>query len=325
MLKSTFLLAFALAGAFFIGGCNENTSDPTTTTKPNAPTAIMAQSVSESSVKIKWTAPTGTFDSYHVKIMDGTTLVKEDKAVAKTVTTYTATNLTEGKAYSFEVMAVSGTEMSSAVKITWAPARRSTVSFKLYSSKNNTNGSGLNIFGTDNPSVKKVAEGALWDICFDDEGGNFIGSPGVSRYVEEDANGDYVFKSAPSQVARIVSLPRKVSGTDTTVARIYEGVSSLDDVYESQDLSVLASDTRYAERLVNLNNVADKTKGIVFLVRYRPDPEKTDYYFAKVLVKSNGTSLVQGTGANAFVEVEVSYQKFLNMPYAGTKPGKGNN
>jgi hypothetical protein len=46
------------------------------------------------------------------KVMDGTTLVQEDKAVAKTATTYTATGLTEGKAYSFEVMAVSGTEMS---------------------------------------------------------------------------------------------------------------------------------------------------------------------------------------------------------------------
>jgi hypothetical protein len=57
MLKSTFLLAFALAGALFIGGCNENTTDPVTGTKPNAPTAIMAQSASATSVKIKWTAP----------------------------------------------------------------------------------------------------------------------------------------------------------------------------------------------------------------------------------------------------------------------------
>lgn len=324
MFKSTFFLAFALAGALFIGGCNENTTDVITGTKPNAPTAIMAQSASATSVKIKWTAPSGTFDSYHVKIMDGTTLVKEDKALAKTATTYTATGLTEGKAYSFEVMAVSGTEMSTAVKITWAPARRTTTSFKLYSGKNTTEGSGLNIFGTDNPSVKKVAEGALWDICFDDEGGFFIGSPGVSRYVEKNSSDEYVFKSAPSQIARIVSLPRKVVGTDTTIGRVYEGVSTLDDVYESQDLSVLATDTRYAERLINLDNVADKTKGIVFLVRYRPDLDKTDYYFAKVLVKSNGTSLVQGTGSNAYVEVEVSYQKFINLPYAGIKPGSGN-
>ena len=88
MFKSTFFLAFALAGALFIGGCNENTTDVITGTKPNAPTAIMAQSASATSVKIKWTAPSGTFDSYHVKIMDGTTLVKEDKAVAKTATTF---------------------------------------------------------------------------------------------------------------------------------------------------------------------------------------------------------------------------------------------
>ncbi|HRK59719.1 MAG TPA: fibronectin type III domain-containing protein [Candidatus Kapabacteria bacterium] len=302
MLKSTFLLAFALAGALFIGGCNENTTDPVTGTKPNAPTAIMAQSASATSVKIKWTAPTGTFDNYHVKVMDGTTLVQEDKAVAKTATTYTATGLTEGKAYSFEVMTVSGTEMSSAVKITWAPATRAGGTFRLYSGNNNTEGSGLNIFGTAAPSVKKVAEGALWDICFDDDGGTFVGSPGQSRYVEEVAD-RLVFKQAPTQEARLIFL-----------GRLYTGINSLDEIYESEDLSIIPATSKFEEKLIDLASVTDKTKGVGFVCRYKVDDDTR--YYAKVVVKSDGTSIVRGSGSNAFIEVEVSYQKEKNVPYA---------
>jgi hypothetical protein len=37
-------------------------------------------------------------------------------------------------------------------------------------------------------------------------------------------------------------------------------------------------------------------------------------------VKSVNNSYVQGTGADAFVEVEVSYQSVSNVAYAGIKP-----
>lgn len=308
MLKSKFVLAFALVGALILGGCNENTTDPIT--KPDAPKALMAQSVNATSVKIKWTAPTSTFDSYHIKIMDGTTLVKEDKTIAKTATTYTATGLTDGKVYTFEVMTVSGTEMSSATTIKWAPANRTTASIKLYSGQNTSQGSGLNIFGSADPSNKKVAEGAMWDLCFDDEGGNFVGSPGVSKYVVENNAGAYVFKSAMDQEARLV-----------TVGNLYTGISSLDDIFETQDLSILSGTNKFEEKLIDLSSVTDQTKGIGFVIRYKVD-DNTRYY-AKVFVKSTGGKIVQGTGANAYIEVDVSYQKVANVAYAGIHPFEG--
>lgn len=307
MFKSKFFLAFALAGALIIGGCNENTTDPIL--KPDAPSAAMAQSVSATSVKIKWTAPTSTFDNFQVKVMDGTTQVGTTATVPKATTTYTATGLTEGKVYTFEVMAVTGTEMSSSATVKWAPASRTSSSMKLYSGSNNLQGSGLNIFGDASPSNKKVAEGALWDLCFDDDGGTFVGSPGVSKYVKiETVGGEdkYVFTKAPDQEARLV-----------TMGRLYTGISSLDDIYETQDLSVLANSTdKFEEKLIDLSTVTGTT-GVGFVIRYRAD--ETNRYYAKVFVKSTDGKLVQGSGADAYIEVDVSYQKVANVAYAGMK------
>lgn len=309
MFKSKFFLAFALAGALIIGGCNENTTDPIL--KPDAPSAIMAQSVSSTSVKVKWTAPATTFDNFQVKVMDGATQVGTTATVPKATTTYTATGLTEGKVYTFEVMTVNGTEMSSSVTIKWAPASRTTSSIRLYSGLNTTQGSGLNIFGNALPSNKKVAEGALWDLCFDDEGGSFVGSPGVSKYVTELTVGGetkYVFAKATDQEARLISM-----------GRLYTGISSLDDIYETQDLSVLANSTdKFEEKLIDLSSVTDKTKGIGFVIRYKFD-DATRYY-AKVFVKSTGGKLVQGSLADAYIEVDVSYQKVANVAHAGIRP-----
>ena len=300
MFKSTFFLAFALAGALFIGGCNENTTDVITGTKPNAPTAIMAQSASATSVKIKWTAPSGTFDSYHVKIMDGTTLVKEDKAVAKTATTYTATGLTEGKAYSFEVMAVSGTEMSTAVKITWAPASRASGTFKLYSEKSTTFGSGIEITGT--PVVLKIADGERWDLCFDDKGTDVrIAAPGQSRYVDNN----YKF-------------PNGNESKITRIGRVYTGVSSIDDIYDSKALNDVSNPAdSLKEQFLELKNY-DATKGGVGFVLFKDDSKN----YAKVVILAKDGKLVQGSGNDTFVEIQVSYQTAANVPYAGIRPAR---
>ena len=43
---------------------------------------------------------------------------------------------------------------------------------------------------------------------------------------------------------------------------------------------------------------------------------KTDYNYAKVLVKYNNGSFLQGTSPNRYVEFEISYQKVTGVPYA---------
>jgi hypothetical protein len=99
-----------------------------------------------------------------------------------------------------------------------------------------------------------------------------------------------------------------------SLGRLYTGVNSLDEIYESEDLSIIPATSKFEEKLIDLASVTDKTKGVGFVCRYKEDDDTR--YYAKVVVKSDGTSIVRGSGSNAFIEVEVSYQKEKNVPYA---------
>lgn len=294
----------ALLGAFIltlgIAGCNENDNPVTPPTAPNAPTGLMATSRSATSIGLKWTAPaTGvTPTGYSIKYtpVGGTAQTMD---VATTSTTADITGLVEGTIYTITVSAKNSTAVSTASSaVMWAPAKRLTGTFKIYSSKSTTNGSGLRFNPAD---VLKIADGPEWDICFDDKDGRpLVGSPGVSGYV--DGNNQF-----PGQKdAKIVALGRD-----------YLGVNSLDDIYDVDSLSV-APTGGFKEVLKDLSTVPDKTKGYGFVVRSRKDPATVN--FAKVLVKSDGTKLVQGTAPEQYIEVEVSYQTITNTPFALVMP-----
>ena len=273
--------------------CDQTVTPDDPKVAPNAPTNVMATSVNETTVGLKWLksltgeTPTG----YIITITEagattGTTLpVSGGSTEAVNVS-----GLTEGTIYTFSVQAVNDTVKSAASpSVMWAPAKRQTGTFKLYSSKSTTNGSGLSL---KNGTVLKIADGAQWEFCYDDKDGRpLVGSPGVSGY------------TLPSGEFLIVSMD--------TVASHYVRANSLDDVYGASALDFQAG---FTENLVDLSSLADQTKGVVFTVRSRVN--STTVNFAKVLVKSNGTSFVNGTGADSYIEVEVSYQTVVNVPYA---------
>lgn len=295
------LAKFALAGvmilALGIAGCNENDNPTNPPATPNAPTALMATSRSETTVGLKWTAPaTGAAPTgYTVNYTaNGVT-----NSLNTTGTTLDVPGLTEGTIYTFTVVSKNGTASSVASgAIMWAPAKRLTGTFKIYSSKSTTNGSGLRF----NPAaVLKIDQGEQWDICFDNKDGKpLVGSPGVSGYV--DVNAEF----PNGKVVKLVATGRD-----------YTGVNSLDEIYDVDSLSV-APTGGFHENLKDLSTVPDQTKGYAFVVRSRVDPNTVN--FAKVLVKSNGTGFVQGTGNEQYIEVEVSYQTLTNVPYALVAP-----
>jgi hypothetical protein len=285
--------------ALVMVGCNTNdVVDPGPKTAPAAPTNLMAKSVSETKIGLKWTASTGSVIPTGYKI-----IVREKGAAssqtldAGTSTVTEISSLTEGKIYEFSVYAVNDTAKSAATAVVeWAPARRATGTFKLYSSNNTTNGSGLAIVGMTTPAVLKISQGDLWDICFDDKtaGDPLLGSPGQSRYVDNN------YKFPNGKDAKVVYL----------ATLQYPSVNSIDEIYETSALMIPSSN---GEKMLKLSTVTGTT-GFGFVIGTKNADNSVN--FSKIVVKRVGGNLVQGTGADSFVECEVSYQYFKDVPYA---------
>ncbi len=298
-------IVMAALAAIVMVGCNAN--DPVDPgTAPDAPSGTMVQSVSASSVRVKWTGPAITtdvtgYDVVATEVTAGTPEVMKVTVSGAASTVGDVGGLTEGKTYRFTVFSLNGTTRSStsSVAVEWAPARRGTGSYRLYSSANATQGSGLGIFLPAGPNTLLTAAGGQWDIAFDDgvAGSPRIGSPGVSSYVNANAE----FKSHIDQVAKVVFLSTKQ----------YPGISTLDDMFDTDALAIPATS---GEGLISINSIGG-TANLGFVIGSANADGTIN--FAKILLKrgANG-QFVQGTGAMSYVDVEVSYQKFADVPYA---------
>jgi hypothetical protein len=288
-------------------GCDSAVTEPTNPqlAAPKAPATLEAKSISQTSIGLRWTlasndtvTPTGFVVEYRAKGGSAALTVPVNGSSSRTAT---ITGLTEGVIYEFAVFAKNDTVTSPASpKVQWAPARRGVGTYRLFSSANSTEGSGLAIFRAAGvPAVLKIANGGEWDICFDDkEAGNpKIGSPGQSRYVDSE------YKFPNGQLSKTVYFYNKV----------YTNVTSLDDIYESAPLTLPAAD---GEVMFPINALPNSTDGIAFVMGTRDESDKK-YNFAKVMLKKQpGGGYIQSTGASAYVEVTISYQTFKDVPYA---------
>lgn len=302
-------ISMALVAMFAVMaiGCDSAGTEPTDTPlpAPKAPATLEAKSVNQTSIGLRWTlasgdtvTPTGFVVEYKAKGGSMAITVPVSGAATRTAT---IGGLTEGVIYEFAVYAKNDTVISLASpKVQWAAARRGEGTYKLYSSANSTEGSGLGIFRAAGvPAVLKIANGGEWDLCFDDkEAGNpKIGSPGQSRYVDAD------FKFPNGQLSKTVYFYNKV----------YTNVSSLDDIYESAPLTL---PTENGEVMFPINALPNSTSGVAFVMGTRDETDKK-YNFAKVLLKKQaGGGYIQGTGASSYVEVTISYQTVKDVPYA---------
>lgn len=270
----------------FAASCNTN-EDPLnpSTQVPTAVDSVAATAVSGTTVGLKWaypTTPSIAITGFRVTVKNGTTVVKTQQ-VASTARTASVDGLTAGTIYSFEIKAVNSDTASTAKAISWAPAVRATGTYRIYETSSG-NGSGLELSAT--PQTLRVAEGGRWDLALDnrDEADSiFLASPRLSSYTDNE----YKF-------------PNGQAGKITRLGRIFQA-TSLDNVYETEALAATEEDI-----FVFFRNTAP----FGFVVRTQ------DGNFAKVLVKSVGGSIVQGSGDNEYIEVEVSYQTTANVPYA---------
>ncbi|MBL8005073.1 MAG: fibronectin type III domain-containing protein [Candidatus Kapabacteria bacterium] len=305
------LASLVLASTVFFVSCEENSLiDPPSGT-PMAPTNVLVSTRSETSIAVRWSRPsadTVTATGYDV-IATPASGSPITVSASGTDSIATVTGLTEGTIYTFTVRAKAGSNMSAASSgVMWAPAKRTTVAGRMYVSAS-SQGSGLNLATGANLTI---ANGGQWDLCLDDKDGNIlVGSPGVSGYVTEAPNGDYVFSNG--QLAKIVRL-RGATYRATSLNDIWES-SSLGDGNISGDGA-----NQFKERLFDLGTINAAQGGLGFVAAvFSGANTTTPINYAKVLVKSVGGSFVQGTGSGRYVEVEVSYQTAQNTPYAISK------
>ncbi len=274
------------------------------------PKNFEATSKDSSSVLLVWdkspmdkvTGNTNVFDHYHLMITDdkGTSISGPDLEVLPGVTSYTVKNLKAGTIYDFELRnGFKNDTMSTASRIKWSPAFRFTnttngVAIKLYESASK-NGSGLDLFNSAGGSsdVQNIANSNLWNLGINTKGGKLV------------------FGSASDLGYTYTKTPQ-----DAQVASSYFRVNTLDEATDSQALSI--TDNAFKAQSYDILGeleTASPTTGYVFIVRTM-ETGQTTYNYAKVFVKRTGGKILQGTGTDRYIEVEVSYQTKAGVPYA---------
>lgn len=283
-------------------GSEESNGVQFTVIAPDAPTELMATSIDDKTIAIKWTASSSEgeqgFEGYRlfVSIDGGDTFSPIDYDAG--TTNATITNLAPGTVYVFSLSSMmtynDSPVFSAPVSIKWSPAFRFTENINeeaitLYESASDF-GSGLELHNDngDAPKTLKVASGDNWDL------GLFT------------SDGTVTFGSASS----ILSKYSSYSGTPKRVeiSSTYYKANSLDDVYDSQALETRQDFSEQTFDLASIDN--PDNMNLVFIVR----TNFPDWNYAKVLVKYNN-GFLQGSGSNRYIECVVSYQK-EHVPYA---------
>lgn len=292
MFKKISILAALFIALFAFNACDEViTPDPD---KPDAIVLLQATSINSTTVGLRVTgSPSETdalFDGYYLKITPGT--FPEEKITNKNL--HQVTGLVEGTEYTFAVYAkFTNGEKSSDVTIRWSPATRYDVTdIRVYEYDSNR-GSGLTLQGDGGiPQTLTIARADEWDICLDTREGIYdIGSPVASAYTDNSGK----FK-ANGKTAR-----------DLYVYNVFEDYNDLDDLFDSKAIDGYTPSQK-------VYPFTSRTAG--FIMSVKTFSGAGSGYFAKVLVKAANGKILQGTAPDRYVQLAVSYQKVVGVPYA---------
>lgn len=301
--KFFFLAAFAATFGLFFSSCTENTTnpDPDPQPKPSPVSNLKALSVSATEIRVTFNAsPSETnslFKDYEVALSPG---AFAPQFVPKGTNMITISNLQEGTVYTVSIAArYTNDSVSSPVSIQWSPATRFTENaaefpIKIYETASEF-GSGLQMYyPTDNaPRVRKVANGGDWDLGIDTR------------------NGKFIFGSASKIDYNYTGTPQKVQ-----IFESYFEADSLNGLYDSEAMNAGARDGKYTEKTFDLTSVS-VNKNLVFYVR-KYEPGQTRYNYAKVMIRKNPSAAgyLFDAAPNRYIEVHISYQKKVDVPYA---------
>lgn len=308
-----------LIGAFgvFLAGCEDNTTNTPVRFIPAPPSNLMAVSLTDTSVRLKWTpSPSESnaeFKGYRVTVTSGTPTFNPP-TLGKGQTIVDVLGLDAGKTYTFTVVANTNDTASSSISLQWAGAKRfrGIRAFETAS----TNGSGIRLLDSSNFTI---TNGTEWDVCLDTrtDGGQVnwaFGSPRASTYTDEQ--GRFIRGAQAGQLAKATII---FSDSTTQGFKPYFVVAdSLEAVFESQ---AIGSGKKQIQ--IMLENLQNQAKSVVLYAMVASDnsasPPPTQYRFAKILLKASGGSILQGNLPNRYVEIDYSIQTAVGVPYALVK------
>lgn len=306
LFRNFFMTAFAVA-ALVLAGCSEdNPIDPDPTLDLKAPKNLMATSIDENTIRIKWTASddetSADFKEYIVSYKPETSsdfvMLTTAAAITNSTGTVDITDLDEGVVYDIRVVtkASDNTLGTVSANVKWSPSRRFVETegldpIRIYESATATLGSGLDVFpDAGEPYSVTLGSAAKWNLGLYTTGG-------VIKFGSAKAVGYNAITVNPDVVDGLMySNPKNAA--------------DLDDVFDSGAMN--AAPYNYSSTAVDLSSSAyDTYAGAVFYV-------KVGNNYAKVLVKKGASGWLQGDSPNRYLELEIAYQATENVPYAKT-------
>jgi len=272
---------------------------------PAQPTKLLATSLNSTTVRIAWEAPESAqytlYAAYLIKVYDeAMAQVGSSVTIDKATKQYDVTGLTEGTEYTFKVYGkyATGVESTTPAEVIWSPATRfdeiAATTIRVYETES-SKGSGLDLYDatTKGPQILTVSSGSMWNLGLDTRTSSKV-LFGPARSI------DYNYTGTPALTE---------IGQD-----ILFYSNSLDEAFDNVPMN---SGVDYSAAVIDLNtlNLNGKT-AVIFLVR--TDATSGDWNYAKVMVKKTGGNWLQGTAPDRYIEVEISFQKIINVPYART-------
>lgn len=301
------LLASLLMG-FFVTSCTEDDPVDPTNEKPAAPTNLMALSVNETTIHLKYdispSEQNSLFQDYFLNYwVVGATANPMTMTVAKGVNPIAVTGLEQGKVYEFQLVAryTNNESSETAATVKWSPAARFELTvndapIRVYETASDF-GSGLQIYysNEDGPRARTVSNSAEWDLGLRTVGNTIMFGSATKL--------GYNFSTAPQPTFMM---------TDYFLA------DALNNVFDSKAMDEGDRNTKYAETTLDLATVAGSQNAIFYVRKYQPG--KTRYNYAKVMVERNQTSggFLHGSTPNRHLVLHISYQRVEDVPYAKT-------
>jgi hypothetical protein len=303
--KFFFLFVISASLAVILNSCNDTTTNPVDNPqpKPSPVTNLMATSINDSTVAIKFDAsPSETnslFKNYILSVYENSPTAANNFPINAGTNSYNVSGLTEGKIYNFQIVAnYTNDSASTPVVIQWSPASRFELNVNsepiwVYETLSGF-GSGLMLFNLAGgaPKVLKTTSNEGWDL---------------GLYTKNDS---IIFGSATQLNYNLTVIPKP-----TQILSDYFKANSLNEVYDSQAMNAGAREAKYDDQAFDFTGL-NPTNNSIFYVRKADANNKYNYAKVMIMKNPNGAGFLQGTAPNRYFVIQISYQKTAGVPYA---------
>jgi hypothetical protein len=292
-MNKIFQWVMLLGLAYTIMGC-EGTTYPSIN-MPSKPSNLMATSINQNSVRIKWTPPKSTVIGYTISLLDPMLSIIRTEQIG-TDSVYQFDDLNEGIVFTFRVQARSADTVSNPIDIKWAAARR--VEGTLYF--NESLSCGYNFL---NASTLSIQNASQWDICVVVDStvnpiSYSLSTPRASSFVDNDGT-------------IIRGIQAGISARKTYIFNfginpfVYQNIDSLSQIF---DTSPIGTALNPLENIAS--DIQEKDKGFILLLK------TASRNYVKMFVKEKNGSVIQKDNKGVFIQFEASVQSVPDIAFA---------